>query len=166
MHSNESHTDRGKGPGSHRNGEQLHVLIVEDQPDTAESTALLLELCGHRVRVATDGPTALRLAQAELPQVILLDLGLPQMNGFEIAQAIRSWQTPRRPVIIAITGYGQEADRLRSTQAGIDLHLLKPVSPQELQTLLQSLQAGRNGNSNAIVPADAYGPVRSKENGI
>jgi CheY-like chemotaxis protein len=122
-------------------GAGLNVLVVESEPDTAASTALLLRLYGHRVQVAPDGPAALRAAQASPPDVVLLDLALPGMDGWQVAQRLQEQATGNEPLLIAITGYGRPADRRRSQQAGIHLHLLKPVEPDFLRRLLQRFHA-------------------------
>ena len=114
---------------------KLRVLVVEDHADTAESMAVLLRLHGHEVDVAPDGPTALRIAAQNPPDVALLDIGLPGMNGFEVARRLQE-RPGKKPLLVAVTGYGQEEDHRRSEQAGIDLHLLKPVDPEPLEKLL------------------------------
>jgi CheY-like chemotaxis protein len=126
---------------------------VEDHADTADSLALLLCLFGHQVRVARDGRTALELARAFSPDVVLLDIGLPGMDGWQIAQQFRQQPAARRPLLIALTGYGQDNDRQRSHEAGIDLHLLKPVDPDLLRRLLA--QATVDGLAN---PGRGNGP--------
>ena len=115
----------------------LRVLVVEDHADTAESTALFLRLHGHEVEVAPDGPTALRIAADNPPDVALLDFGLPgALDGCEVARRLQEKAAGRKLLLIAVTGYGQEEDRRRSEQAGIDLHLVKPVDPDHITTLL------------------------------
>ena len=115
----------------------LRVLVVEDYPDTATSTAMLLKLFGHEVDVAGDGPTALQAFAAFLPDVVLLDIGLPGMDGYEVARRMGGQPMNRRPFFIAVSGYREAADRRREVEAGIDMHLLKPVDPDHLQLLLQ-----------------------------
>jgi CheY-like chemotaxis protein len=117
--------------------DKLQVLVVEDDADSAQSMALLLRISGHEVRVALDGPTAIQMASDCVPDVILLDIGLPGMNGYETAQRVAQCCAWRRPLIVAVTGFGQETDRQHSAEAGIDLHLVKPVDPAYLQTLLK-----------------------------
>ena len=115
----------------------LRVLVVEDHADTAESTALFLRLHGHEVEVAPDGPTALRIAADNPPDVALIDIGLPGgMNGWEVARRLQEPAAGKMPLLIAVTGYGQEEHHRRSEQAGIDLHLLKPFDPDALDQLL------------------------------
>jgi CheY-like chemotaxis protein len=118
----------------------LRVLVVEDHEDTATCCALLLRLYGYEVDIAPDGPTALRAVQVNQPDVVLLDLGLPGMDGWQVAKKIRELTAPKRPFVVAITGYGLPADRLRSELAGIDLNLLKPVDMVDLDKLLRRFQ--------------------------
>jgi CheY-like chemotaxis protein len=114
----------------------LRILVVEDQVDVAETMARLLELFGHEVQVARDGPQALATALAWRPDFILLDLGLPGMDGYEVARRLRQEPACQKTVLIAVTGHGQPVDRQRSHAAGIDYHLLKPVQPDVLRSLL------------------------------
>lgn len=108
--------------------------------DAAESLAMLLRLWGHEVVVAHDGPTALRAAQSQRPEVALLDLSLPGMGGYELARQMRSQSDLRRTVLVAMTGWGQEEDRRRSQAAGFAHHMVKPVEIRELQELLAQAQ--------------------------
>jgi signal transduction histidine kinase len=117
-------------------GRGLRVLVVDDQADNAESLACLLRLNGHEVSVAGDGPSALQLARRYLPQAILLDIGLPGMNGYEVARHLRQQAGLERVLLVAVTGYGSDEDRRRSHAVGFDHHLVKPVSPEEVQRLL------------------------------
>jgi CheY-like chemotaxis protein len=103
------------------------VLVVEDNIDAAESAAVLLRLHGHQVTVAHDGVEALQAAERIQPDVVLLDIGLPKLSGWEVAKALRERPTRKRPLLVAITGYNDGAARERSAEAGIDLHLAKPV---------------------------------------
>ena len=124
------------------NGPTLRILLVEDDGDLAETLAALLRIYGHEVQVARDGPTALRLAADQPPDVGLLDLGLPGgMDGYEVARRLREQEVDKLPLLIAVTGSGQDEDRRRSTEAGIHLHLLKPVDGEALNRLLQRFQA-------------------------
>jgi CheY-like chemotaxis protein len=118
----------------------LQVLVVKDNPDAAESLALVLRAYGHDVRTAADGPAALALAQAEAPDAVLLDLGLPGIDGYEVARRLRQLSLPKRPLLVAVTGYGRAQDLLRCREAGIDLHFIKPANPAELQAVLRKLQ--------------------------
>ena len=114
------------------------ILVVDDSLDGAESLSLVLSLEGHSVRTADDGPTALALAEHWLPEVVLLDIGLPGMSGYEVARRMAQQPWRRGARLIALTGWGQPEDRRRSAEAGFDAHLVKPV---DLQTLLQLLAA-------------------------
>jgi CheY-like chemotaxis protein len=118
---------------------KLRVLVVEDDYDAAASSVALLRLWGHQTWLAHDGLAALALAEQEAPDVILLDIGLPRMDGYQIAKALRAKRPCKRPVLIAVTGYGAPQDRRQSYEAGIDLHLVKPVDPQELQHIFERL---------------------------
>jgi CheY-like chemotaxis protein len=112
------------------------ILVVEDHADSAKSMARLLNLLGHEVQVARDGPQAIASALDWRPAIILLDLGLPTMDGYEVATRLRQEASCRETVIIAVTGYGQPEDRQRCYATGIDHHLLKPVAPEVLLPLL------------------------------
>jgi CheY-like chemotaxis protein len=114
----------------------LDILVVEDNEDCAESTATLLRLFGHSVSIAADGTTALEVVRAGAPDVVLIDLGLPGMNGCDLARQLRASRSRKRVFLIAVTGHGQEEDKRRCAEAGIDLHLLKPVLPAELMAVL------------------------------
>ena len=115
------------------------VLVVDDNIDSADSIAMLLQVSGHDVRVAYSGQGALDTAVDYQPDIILLDIGLPGMDGYEVARRLRAHTQLKRVKLIAVTGYGQEADRLQSQEAGFDYHLVKPVDAQKLQDLLVEL---------------------------
>jgi CheY-like chemotaxis protein len=114
---------------------------VDDNRDSADSMALLLSASGHRVRVANDGLQALNAVPEFGPEVILLDIGLPGMNGYEVARRLRESDDGKSLVLIAMTGYGQREDRARTREAGFDHHLIKPVEVATIQDLLASLSA-------------------------
>jgi CheY-like chemotaxis protein len=118
----------------------LRILIVEDHQDGATAEAALLRLFGHTVQIARTGIEGLEAARAEKPDVVLLDIGLPKMNGYDVARQLVNERTNGCPLVIAVTGYGQEADRQRSAEAGIDLHLLKPVDHEQLVSTLREFQ--------------------------
>jgi CheY-like chemotaxis protein len=103
----------------------LRILVVEDDHDSARSLATFLELSGHQVQVATDGRSALGTVEAVEPDVVLIDIGLPDLNGYEVARTIHDRPAAKRPLLVAITGYGQQEDYRRSHEAGMDLHLVK-----------------------------------------
>ena len=115
-------------------GHPLRVLVVEDNPDTAQSLAMLLLLYGHEVNTANAGPAGLQATLSQNPDVVLMDIGLPGIDGFEVARRIR--EKTNKPFLIAMTGYGQSEDRERSSEAGFEYHLVKPVDPVRLQNLL------------------------------
>ncbi|BBA35729.1 methylase of chemotaxis methyl-accepting protein [Methylocaldum marinum] len=112
------------------------VLVVDDNHDAAESTALIVNTAGHTVEVAYDGPMALNVAAKFKPEVVLLDIGLPGMDGYELAKRLRSLPDMEKALLVAISGYGTEDDRRTSEQAGLDYHLVKPVDPDALSRLL------------------------------
>jgi signal transduction histidine kinase/ActR/RegA family two-component response regulator len=116
------------------------VLIVEDNPDAAESLRMLLELLGHRVRVAPEGLAALEAAHASPPEIMLIDIGLPGMDGYELAHRLRADSTLSGLVLVALTGYGRDEDKARSLAAGFDFHLVKPVNVAALESLLLALR--------------------------
>jgi len=119
--------------------EPLRVLIVDDNKDAAEMLTTLLQLSGHEVHAVHDGVAAVQAAAALTPDVILLDIGLPKLNGYEAAKQIRAHQGDRKMVIVALTGWGQDADRRRSADAGFDAHWVKPVDDQKLDRFLADL---------------------------
>jgi two-component system CheB/CheR fusion protein len=112
------------------------VLVVDDDSDAAESLMMLLEVFGHQVRVARDGPTALEMAYLDVPEVMLVDIGLPGMDGCELTRRVRRTPVLRGVLLVAFTGYGRDEDRQRTLGAGFDLHLTKPVDPAALRELL------------------------------
>jgi CheY-like chemotaxis protein len=117
-------------------GEHLRVLIVEDNRDAADSLQMLLECLGHQTAVAYTGPDGLRLALSWQPDVVLSDIGLPGLDGWELARQLRLTPDLSQTRLIAVTGYGSDADRDRSRQAGFDYHLTKPCDPADLRGLL------------------------------
>ena len=119
----------------------LRVLVVDDNHDAADTLAMLLEMMGHDVKTANDGLEAIKVAKSELPQVVLLDIGMPGMNGYDVARKLREQPETRGVVLVAMTGWGQDEDRARSKEAGFDHHLVKPVEPSVLSTLLAQLAA-------------------------
>jgi len=129
----------------------LCVLVVDDNHDVAESTAVLLRLAGCEVHLAHDGEEALRLVPRVRPDAVLLDIGLPRMNGYEVAERIRSDPENRDILIVAVSGYGQQEHRLRSKQAGFDQHVVKPIDPTALSGLLAALSSQRTASSENVV---------------
>lgn len=123
----------------------LNVLVVDDNEDAAESLALILQMDGHVARVAHDGRRALELAQAYEPQVVFLDIGMPGMNGYEVARALREQKPGRQPVLVALTGWGSQEDLARTRAAGFDHHLTKPADIAQVERLLVDLRDGTVG---------------------
>jgi two-component system CheB/CheR fusion protein len=113
-----------------------HVLVVDDNVDAAECVGVMLELQGHQVQVAHDGFEAVEAARRDKPDVILLDIGLPGRDGYEVAEILRADPQFAQTKIIAVTGYGKDEDRQRSKAAGMDHHLTKPVAPEDLDHLM------------------------------
>jgi PAS domain S-box-containing protein len=135
----------GPRPAEARTAGPRRVLVVDDNLDAAESLEILLQLWGHQARSANDGPQALALVADFQPEIILLDIGLPGMDGYEVARQIRELPTGRGALIVAVTGYGRSSDRLQSQDAGFDHHLVKPVQPEVLQELIASARLSHSG---------------------
>jgi CheY-like chemotaxis protein len=121
----------------------LRLMVVDDNKDAADMLAMLLQIEGHEVSVEHDAQAAFARALSERPPVMLLDIGLPFMDGFELARRLRADPATASSTLIALTGYGRDDDRLRSREAGFDHHLVKPVDPKELTALLAALAVGR-----------------------
>jgi two-component system CheB/CheR fusion protein len=119
----------------------LRVLVVEDNPDAAQALGQLLQMWGHRVRIVHGGPAALEAALDFRPDVALLDLGLPGMDGYEVARRLRDQPATTATVLVALTGYGQPEVHERSRAAGMDHHLVKPVDFAVLKALLNRVAA-------------------------
>jgi PAS domain S-box-containing protein len=117
----------------------LRVLVVDDNIDAADTLAALLEMSGHTIRVANDGHQAIEMAQAFQPQVVFLDIGLPGMNGYEVARRLRETPGMERAILVALTGWGAREDRERSSEAGFDHHLTKPADMSAVENLLSGL---------------------------
>jgi signal transduction histidine kinase/ActR/RegA family two-component response regulator len=137
----------------HSSIEELNVLVVDDNKDAAESLAMLLRTAGAEIHVAHDGPTALADFERCEPRVVLLDIGMPDMDGCEVARRLRDISHPDRVTLVALTGWGQDEDRRRVREAGFDHHLVKPVDLASLQALLTSLAAvpGEESGRNSAV---------------
>ncbi len=112
------------------------MLVVDDNVDSAESLAMLLRLKGHAVETAYDGPAALATARSFHPEAVLLDIGLPGLDGYQVATRLRKQRRTAGSLLIALTGYGQEEDQRLALQAGFDHHLTKPVDPPVIYELL------------------------------
>jgi CheY-like chemotaxis protein len=116
---------------------RLRVLVVEDDADTARTLLMLLGLWGHDASFAVDGAAAVAAARTDCPDVVLLDLGLPGINGWEVATKIRQHAAWKRPLLVAVSGHANARDRLLSRVVGLDIHLAKPVDPVFLRQLLE-----------------------------
>jgi PAS domain S-box-containing protein len=127
---------------------RARVLLVEDNPDAAESLQMLLELLGHEAHVAHDGTAAVPLALAHRPDVMLVDIGLPGLDGYEVARRVRAEPSLASTVLVAVTGYGRPEDKREALAAGFDLHLTKPVEPDALRGLVAALPA--SGSRTAL----------------
>jgi two-component system, sensor histidine kinase len=121
------------------------ILIIEDNADARDALRVLLELEGHTVEAVEEGQQALEVARAKDPDIALVDIGLPGIDGYEIARRMRA-RDARRPVLIALTGYGQPEDRRRATDAGFDDMLVKPVDPTALTNLIATLEIPGRGS--------------------
>lgn len=134
-------------PAESKNGKHLRVLIVDDNQDNADSLRRLLSMTGHEVRAAFGGPEGLRVAEEFLPDVALLDLGMPEVDGHEVCRRIRSAPWGRHMTLIAQTGWGQEQDRRRTGEVGFDYHLVKPIDHAALSELLTKIDNERGPRS-------------------
>jgi CheY-like chemotaxis protein len=114
----------------------FRVLLVDDDADSNDMLGKVLEIAGHEVTKAADGLTAVGRIRDEAPDVVVCDIGLPGLDGFAVAEAVRAHENGPRPMLIALTGYGQAEDRQRALAAGFDQHLVKPVSPAVLLQLM------------------------------
>lgn len=114
----------------------LRILVVDDNMDSAMTMRMALALKGHQVEAAHDGPAAIQVAEDQKPDVILMDIGLPGLNGYQVAERLRASPDLKKITLVAMTGYGQEDDRKRSKQAGFDHHMVKPVDHEHLHQLI------------------------------
>ena len=135
-------TQAADAPGA---PEGLRILVVDDNRDAAESLAMMLALGGHQTAVAHAGDEALRAAPSFGPDVVLLDIGMPGMNGYEVARHLRDIPACASAMLVALTGWGQEEDKRRAVEAGFDHHLTKPVDPEHLMQVLHAYQASGRG---------------------
>ncbi|MGH9318688.1 MAG: response regulator [Vicinamibacteria bacterium] len=126
-----------KEHAANRTSKGLRILVVEDNRDALDTLKMLLSAAGHEVKAAMHGREALESASRIRPEVAIVDLGLPGMDGYEIARRLRERETNRDMLLIALTGYGSAEDRKRTREAGFDAHLLKPLDYEELTSLLQ-----------------------------
>ena len=124
------------------------ILVADDNPDLVDSVVMLLESAGHHVRGVPDGEAAVTAAREFRPDVVLLDIGMPRLNGYEAARQIRAEEWGRKMFLVALTGWGQDSDREHARAAGFDVHLVKPVDP----ALLHRVVAGGAGSVPAATP--------------
>jgi signal transduction histidine kinase/ActR/RegA family two-component response regulator len=137
----------------------LRILVVDDNQDSACSMTLLLELQGHEVQVAHAGQVALRMAQESTPDVILLDIGMPGMNGYEVARHLRSQAAFADTLLVAVTGYGRASDVKQTESAGFDHHLVKPIDYDKLQSLLAARSqkySDKTGRARVDGPMESF----------
>lgn len=129
-------------PETQAKAQPCRVLVVDDNVDSAESMRMLLALEGYRVECAYDGEEALARVRSFRPRIVLLDLGLPRLSGYEVATRLRTeWQDQDDPLLlIAVSGYGREQDRAAAREAGFDLHLTKPADPDEVLRILDDVR--------------------------
>lgn len=120
-----------KGPSA-----SLSILVVDDNRDVAEALVELLQIQGHEAYPALDGRTALEVGERRCPDLVLMDIGMPGMNGYEVSRQMRLTGWGRKATLVALSGWGQEADRLNSRDAGFDAHLVKPVDFDQLESVL------------------------------
>lgn len=119
----------------------MRILVVDDNVDAADSLAMLLRVAGHEVQTAYDGPAALDAALDQRPDVLLLDIGLPGFDGYELARRVRQQASLSAVMLVAMTGYGQEEDRQRSLAAGFAHHLVKPADFVKIQEVLSTVKS-------------------------
>jgi CheY-like chemotaxis protein len=135
----------------------LRVLVVDDNRDVADSTASVMRMNGCDVHVAYDGKAAIESVQRLKPDAVLLDIGLPTFDGYLVAEHIRAQPGNGRTMIVAVSGYGQEQDRARSKSVGFDYHVVKPIDPIVLASLVGSLRLSRDGARGEVIAAPLPG---------
>jgi len=128
-------------------GHRLSVLVVDDLADAADMAAAVLTLCGFETRIAYSGEAAIADAVDHPPDVVLFDIRMPGMDGWELARRLRSASPAKRPLLVAVTAAAAEADRRKSAEAGVDLHLVKPVDPAALVGIVRRFE-------RVVAPAD------------
>ena len=114
------------------------ILLVDDNPAGAQTMSMLLSHQGFAVIIASNGKEALELFQKNSPDIILLDIGLPDINGLQVAKGIREVQGDRAPLLVAVTGWGADSDKQRTLEAGFDMHLTKPVNYDEIEKIVMN----------------------------
>jgi CheY-like chemotaxis protein len=126
------------------------VLVVDDNRDAADSLGMLLQFLGAEVHVVHDGPSALKAIKTFKPEVVLLDIGMPEMNGLEVARRLREDPEERGVTLVALTGWGQREDRRRTHEAGFDYHLVKPADMGMLQSILSQAEGESDPPAGAV----------------
>jgi signal transduction histidine kinase len=154
--------DSGTGLRAKARSTRRRVLIVEDNPDAQAALQCLLEMWGHEVLVADDGAMGLQIATKQQPDVALIDLGLPRMDGYEVARSIRERLGKTSPLLIALTGYGAPEQRAQALAAGFDLHIVKPVEPEHLNELLESYVSPPSSARQPLLAPSSLAEVREK----
>ncbi len=129
------HPRSGEGPPART---KRRILVADDNRDAADTLAVLLRLGGHEVHAVHDGQEAVEAVGWFRPEIVLLDIGMPKLTGYEVASRLREEPWGKRMVLVAVTGWGQEEDKRRAMQAGFDHHLTKPVDPAALEKVLAS----------------------------
>jgi CheY-like chemotaxis protein len=145
-----SQATHGNGGAESDNLAQLRILLVDDNADFATSLSILLQSLGHDVRVAHDARAGVAVAREFAPHFAFLDIGLPEINGYQLAGQLRSHPTTERTTLVAVSGWGQLKDRVRSQEAGFALHLVKPIELEQIRTVLNGLRPGRTGNGGPV----------------
>lgn len=130
-----------------RNGVHRRILVVEDDADGREAMRVLLETWGHDVAIAANGEDGIRLAVEGRPEIVLLDIGMPGMDGYRVAERIRAGENGDEPFLIAFTGWTREEDRRHAREAGCDTYVMKPIDPDRLRVLIAAAPA--NGRRRA-----------------
>ena len=133
-------------------GAPRRILIADDNPDALESLAMLLECGGHEVCKAADGVQAVELESSRQPELALLDIGMPALDGYEVARRIRAEPWGREMVLVALSGWGQSEDLRRSTEAGFDLHLVKPLNMEALADVFGRVSGGLRSTGYGLRP--------------
>ncbi len=154
-----SATGKRESPGAVNATSHLRVMVVDDNRDSVDSLAMLLTMMGNDVRVAVDGEQAVRTAEEYRPDVILCDIGLPKLNGYDVAKAIRREPWGKRIILIAVTGWGQDADVREARKSGFDHHRVKPVDPEDLLKILAALEQVRTRESSSKLEATTEGEL-------
>ena len=154
------HSKEASGRGQQAPAVSRRILVADDNADALESLSEILRLQGHEVFSAANGSVALEVAERNLPDVALIDIGMPLLDGYEVARRIRAQKWGKQLTLMALTGWGQEADRRRSSEAGFDLHLVKPLDVAKLSELLANLPAGAaNAGASSVTGTDMRRPA-------